>query len=378
MEQFICLRGDIFSHGLTPAALSVYTYIAMRQNRKSGAAYPSIATIAAACGMGATSVRKSLHLLVERGLLRVRAAGAVTKNGLYRQTANLYYLTVGVEEIFAAGREKGARDDEKQDAARKPQTVGERVTVTSTAASAAKRGKAAGSPMPLEGRESYFSHGSEDALSPEDENSKSGEAPTPSHHIYPENGAFFRASPHDAHPPRNLTGEIHKPKNKNNQSFCLPPLSPKGEGDGETRERAREFWGTRKDAEPDNARFEEELRTCYFHPSRLSAYRSDEQERLARSAMKRLWQSRGVMAKGEFIPRHEIRRLLMEECTPDILDLALSQLDEAHFVQSPVSYLAACLLDTVRHADVIFEKLSAKALWGTKSQKSENPTPWWG
>ena len=147
----------------------------------------------------------------------------------------------------------------------------------------------------------------------------------------------------------------------------MRPMQTQKEREKEQEDREAEYPISLNDAG-----FKWLLQHCYFHPDREGAYRTAQHKKLALSAMKRLWHSRGVWAKGEFISRGEVRRLLFDECSPDILDYALDRLDKAHFVRSPTAFLAATLLDSVRHADSIFDAMVKRDMWGKEGAQGSN------
>ncbi len=89
MKNYFQVQEDIFEHGLGPYEIAVYAYLAMRRNRKTGTAWPAVGSIAEACKMGESTVRRSLRLLREKGLIKVEQHYQSTRHG-NRQTANIY------------------------------------------------------------------------------------------------------------------------------------------------------------------------------------------------------------------------------------------------------------------------------------------------
>ena len=89
MKNYFQVQEDIFEYGLSPYDIAVYCYLAMRRNRKTGTAWPAIASIAEACKMGESTVRRSLRILREKGLIQVEQHYQSTRRG-NRQTANIY------------------------------------------------------------------------------------------------------------------------------------------------------------------------------------------------------------------------------------------------------------------------------------------------
>ena len=82
---------DVFDRELSPAAIAVYVYLSFCGN-KERQCFPSVKTIAHACGIGTTCTRSAIRELTESGLIRREPNYAVTKNGRRRRTANLYSL----------------------------------------------------------------------------------------------------------------------------------------------------------------------------------------------------------------------------------------------------------------------------------------------
>ena len=89
MKNYFQVQEDIFAYGLGPYEIAVYTYLAMRRNRKTGTAWPAVGSIAEACKMGESTVRRSLRILREKGLIKVEQHYQSTRHG-NRQTANIY------------------------------------------------------------------------------------------------------------------------------------------------------------------------------------------------------------------------------------------------------------------------------------------------
>ena len=82
---------DVFDKALSPAAIAVYTYLSFCGN-KERQCFPSVRTIANACGIGATCTRDSLRELIANGLIRREPNYTISPNGRKRRMANLYTL----------------------------------------------------------------------------------------------------------------------------------------------------------------------------------------------------------------------------------------------------------------------------------------------
>lgn len=82
---------DVFDRELSPAAIAVYAYLSFCGN-KERQCFPSVKTIANACGIGTTCTRSAIRELTESGLIRREPNYAVTKTGRRRRMTNLYTL----------------------------------------------------------------------------------------------------------------------------------------------------------------------------------------------------------------------------------------------------------------------------------------------
>ena len=92
MKNYFQVQSDLFDYGLTPYDIAVYNYLAMRRNRRTGTAWPAVSSIAKDCNMGESTVRRSIKLLKEKGLVIVTPHYQPTHKGWNRQTANIYEI----------------------------------------------------------------------------------------------------------------------------------------------------------------------------------------------------------------------------------------------------------------------------------------------
>ena len=92
MKNYFQVQSDLFDYGLTPYDIAVYNYLAMRRNRKTGTAWPAVSSIAKDCNMGESTVRRSIKLLKEKGLVIVTPHYQPSHKGWNRQTANIYEI----------------------------------------------------------------------------------------------------------------------------------------------------------------------------------------------------------------------------------------------------------------------------------------------
>ena len=91
-EPFFIVPSKVFELGLNPYELSVLFYLMMRADNEMHSCFPSEKGIADACGMGKTSVTKSIKSLDEKGIIKKESKFQKSKNGLMRQTANEYII----------------------------------------------------------------------------------------------------------------------------------------------------------------------------------------------------------------------------------------------------------------------------------------------
>ena len=88
--------------------------------------------------------------------------------------------------------------------------------------------------------------------------------------------------------------------------------------------------------------FEYYLDECYFHPERDKEFSSETEKKLARNAMERLWNKDKIEVGGVIYSNEEIRRKLINEMMPEILDRAVEVYRAAENVKCESAYLASC------------------------------------
>ena len=86
------LPNEIFLLGLSPGALSVYSYLLCCENRKTYQCWPSYKTIGKAVRMSANTVHKYVCELEERQLISTENTSVTTKAGLKRNGNLLYTI----------------------------------------------------------------------------------------------------------------------------------------------------------------------------------------------------------------------------------------------------------------------------------------------
>ena len=90
-ERYFKTSNAIYCYGLGCRELAVYGYLRSRAGSKE-TCWPSMQTIAAACGCSDTTARKAVDELERRGFIRRVATYATDKRGRRRQCNNTYYL----------------------------------------------------------------------------------------------------------------------------------------------------------------------------------------------------------------------------------------------------------------------------------------------
>ena len=91
-EPFFIVPSRVFDEGLNPYELSVLFYLLMRADNEKHTCFPSEKGIAKACGMSLATVKRNVKSLETKQLIKVKKQFSNTKNGLNRQTANLYTI----------------------------------------------------------------------------------------------------------------------------------------------------------------------------------------------------------------------------------------------------------------------------------------------
>lgn len=90
-EHYFKTSNAIYSYGLGCRELAVYGYLRSRTGSKDNC-WPSMQTIAAACGCSDTTARKAVDELERRGFIRRVPTYATDRKGRRRQCNNTYYL----------------------------------------------------------------------------------------------------------------------------------------------------------------------------------------------------------------------------------------------------------------------------------------------
>jgi hypothetical protein len=278
-EPFFIVPSRIFELGLNPYELSVLLYLMMRADNKTHSCFPSEKGIAKACGMGRTTVSKSLCSLEEKNLIQKKHNYQQSKNGFMRQTSNNYKI------IFLHDGASGTPTT----------TTSPRVILERSEGSCAEISIC--SP-----------HGTGDTVSQH----------PPYHEPIPPIPSHDR--------------EINKtiPNITKNNISISTELSAEPE--------------SAVDEEKERFSFCELKRECFEALINEKGFDDDEIALLER-ALEHIWFKNGDAYEGKKYTQNELRELLGNKITPDLLACSIENLRASWTdVRSPVPYLAKCIL----------------------------------
>lgn len=91
-KRFFPLPNEIFSLGLSPGSLAVYSYLLFCEDRRTYQCYPSYRSIGKAILMSVNTVRKYVVELEERGLIITEPTSIMTKDGRKRNGSLRYTI----------------------------------------------------------------------------------------------------------------------------------------------------------------------------------------------------------------------------------------------------------------------------------------------
>lgn len=91
-KRFFPLPNEIFSLGLSPGALAVYSYLLYCEDRKTYQCYPSYTSIGKSVNMSVNTVRKYVAELEEQGLVVTEPTSITTRDGRKRNGALRYTI----------------------------------------------------------------------------------------------------------------------------------------------------------------------------------------------------------------------------------------------------------------------------------------------
>ncbi len=81
VKRFFSLPNEIFSLGLSPGVLALYSYLLYCEDRKTYQCYPSYASIGKSVCMSVNTVRKYVAELEGRGLIITEPTSVITRDG---------------------------------------------------------------------------------------------------------------------------------------------------------------------------------------------------------------------------------------------------------------------------------------------------------
>lgn len=91
-KRFFPLPNEIFSLGLSPGALAVYSYLLYCEDRKTYQCYPSYTSIGKSVSMSVNTVRKYVAELEGQGLVVTEPTSVMTKDGRKRNGSLRYTI----------------------------------------------------------------------------------------------------------------------------------------------------------------------------------------------------------------------------------------------------------------------------------------------
>ena len=93
-QPFFIVPSKVFDYGLTPYELSTLFYLMMRADNKTHACYPSVSSMIKSCKMSDSMVRKSIHSLEEKEIIKIQRQYVSTRKGFNRQASNYYTIAL--------------------------------------------------------------------------------------------------------------------------------------------------------------------------------------------------------------------------------------------------------------------------------------------
>lgn len=98
-SRYVPLPNEIFSLGLSPGEISVYSYLLFCASRKSNQCWPSYRSIGRAVSMSVNTVHKYVCSLVDKGLISTENTSVITERGIKRN-GNLCYTIRSIREVM--------------------------------------------------------------------------------------------------------------------------------------------------------------------------------------------------------------------------------------------------------------------------------------
>ena len=91
-KNYFPLPNVIFSLGLSPGEIAVYSYLLYCEDRKTYQCHPGSKTIGRAVGMSVNTVQKYVAALGEKGFISIENTSVITKSGQKRNGTLRYTI----------------------------------------------------------------------------------------------------------------------------------------------------------------------------------------------------------------------------------------------------------------------------------------------
>lgn len=91
-KNYFPLPNVIFSLGLSPGEIAVYSYLLYCEDRKTYQCHPAYKTIGQAVGMSVNTVQKYIAALGEKSFISFEPTSVITKSGQKRNGTLLYTI----------------------------------------------------------------------------------------------------------------------------------------------------------------------------------------------------------------------------------------------------------------------------------------------
>ena len=107
-KNYFPLPNVIFSLGLSPGEISVYSYLLYCEDCKTYQCYPSYRTIGRAVGMSINTVQKYIAALGEKGFISIEPTSVITKSG-QKRNGTLRYTIHPIQEVVESYHQRQLR-----------------------------------------------------------------------------------------------------------------------------------------------------------------------------------------------------------------------------------------------------------------------------
>lgn len=107
-KNYFPLPNAIFSLGLSPGEIAVYSYLLYCEDRKTYQCYPSYKTIGQAVGMSTNTVQKYIAALGEKGFISIESTSIITKTGQKRNGSYRYTIRP-IQEVVESYHQRQLR-----------------------------------------------------------------------------------------------------------------------------------------------------------------------------------------------------------------------------------------------------------------------------